>query len=92
MSDMYQATYDAIRNINIGHYIDQAYTEIKNAGCEMQRPSAIYRPVLNIDGNQWCALYGPNLQEGVCGFGDSPALAMYEFDKAWLAKLNTKAT
>ncbi|MCW0104448.1 hypothetical protein [Burkholderia pseudomallei] len=35
----------------------------------------------------WCALYGPNLMEGVCGFGDSPAEAMADFDKNWLAKI-----
>lgn len=29
------------------------------------------------DGNQWCFLYGPNLQEGIAGFGDSI------FDAAW---------
>ena len=41
------------------------------------------RPTLSIDGNQWCALYGDNLQDGVAGFGDSPDAAMREFDKAW---------
>lgn len=46
-------------------------------------PSAVYRPALSIDGNQWCALYGSNLQDGVAGFGDTPADAMREFDKAW---------
>ena len=28
------------------------------------------------DGDQWCALYGENLQEGVAGFGRTPAEAM----------------
>lgn len=56
------------------------------AGCH-ERPSAIYRPAISTDGNQWCALYGANLQDGVAGFGDSPALAMEAFDKAWYAKL-----
>jgi hypothetical protein len=37
-----------------------------------------------MDGNQWCALYGDNLQDGVCGFGDSPAAAMQDFDMAWV--------
>lgn len=50
---------------------------------QQMRPSAIYRPALSLDGNQWCALYGANLMEGVAGFGDSPAAAMQEFDKAW---------
>lgn len=50
---------------------------------EQQLPSVLFRPALSIDGNQWCALYGENLQEGVAGFGDTPALAMQDFDKQW---------
>lgn len=51
-------------------------------------PSAVlFRPRIFIDGNQWCALYGDNIQDGVAGFGDSPDEAMAEFDKAWRAAL-----
>ena len=50
-------------------------------------PSVIYRPRLSIDGDQWCALYGDNLQDGVAGFGVSPAAAMHAFDVAWDTKL-----
>jgi hypothetical protein len=28
------------------------------------------------DGNQWCALWGDDIQSGVAGFGDTPALAL----------------
>lgn len=28
------------------------------------------------DGNQWCVLWGENLQEGIAGFGDTPEEAM----------------
>jgi hypothetical protein len=41
----------------------------------------VLRPKLFPDGNQWCALYGENLQEGVAGFGDTPAEAMLDFDR-----------
>ena len=41
------------------------------------------RPKISIDGNQWCVLYGDNLQDGVAGFGNSPAEAMNDFDKNW---------
>lgn len=51
------------------------------------RPSTKFRPGLSIDGNKWRALYGSNLQDGVAGFGDSPAEAMSAFDAAWVAKL-----
>lgn len=33
------------------------------------------------DGNQWCILAGDNIQEGVCGFGDTIEDALYEFLK-----------
>jgi len=31
------------------------------------------------DGNQWCFLYGDNIQEGICGFGDTIYQAAKEF-------------
>lgn len=51
---------------------------------EYDRPCVLWKPKLSIDGNQWCALYGDNLQDGVAGFGDTPAKAMHDFDRAWL--------
>lgn len=64
-------------------YWNQMYTN----ACDAGEPSVLYRPRLFIDGNQWCALYGENLQDGVAGFGDSPAEAMLEFDRNWNKKL-----
>jgi len=31
------------------------------------------------DGNQWSYLFGSNIQEGVCGFGDTPMMATIDF-------------
>lgn len=66
--------------------------EAKNAfafiALSSTKPSTIYRPKLMIDGNQWCALYGENLQDGVVGFGNSPEEAMSDFDAAWGKKLS----
>jgi hypothetical protein len=31
---------------------------------------------LSLDGDQWLALLGENIQEGICGFGDSPKAAL----------------
>jgi hypothetical protein len=31
------------------------------------------------DGNQWCILLGDNIQEGICGFGDTIDDALYAF-------------
>lgn len=58
------------------------------AALEAQRPSVLWRPSVSIDGNKWCALYGDNLQDGVAGFGDSPAAAMVDFDRNWFAALS----
>lgn len=54
---------------------------------ERARPFMLLRPRLFIDGNEWCALYGSNLHDGVAGFGKSPDLASRAFDEAWLRKL-----
>lgn len=56
----------------------------RKAGEECARPSVLFRPAISIDGDQWCALYGDNLQEGVAGFGNSPDEAMRAFDIAWV--------
>lgn len=39
------------------------------------------------DGNAWCVLWGANLQEGVCGFGDTPYKAVLDFNKAMNRKI-----
>ena len=69
-----------------GH-LAQAAIEIYSHACDVNTPSNLYRPRLSIDGNQWCALYGENLQDGVAGFGASPALAYADFDKTWRTPL-----
>ena len=51
---------------------------------EHRRPFVLMRPRLYPDGNQWCALYGDDLQSGVAGFGDTPAKAAQQFDTEWL--------
>ena len=33
---------------------------------------------LCMDGNKWSALVGSNLQEGICGFGDTQSEALEE--------------
>lgn len=51
---------------------------------QLARPSAIRRPRVFKDGDKWCAIEGENLQEGVCGFGDTPDAACRQFDIQWL--------
>ena len=38
------------------------------------------------DGNQWCILVGDNIQEGICGFGDTIDEALYQLLKDVLEK------
>lgn len=54
------------------------------AGRQHQRPFMLLRPKMYPDGDQWCALYGDDLQEGVAGFGETPERAAVAFDLAWL--------
>ncbi len=71
---------------SVTHSADLAYRVIaEDAG----RPHVLMRPAISIDGNKWCAMYGDNLQGGVCGFGDSPSEAMQDFDRAWYAALSS---
>lgn len=50
---------------------------------ELTRPSVLFKPKIYMDGNSWCALYGDNLQDGVCAFGRTPDEAMRNFDTEW---------
>lgn len=59
----------------------------QQAAAAYERPCVLWKPCLFIDGNQWCALFGENIQEGVVGFGDSPDAAMWAFDAAWRERL-----
>ena len=61
-----------------------ALNEIQHHYDCLNEPFTQYRPRMFPDGNQWCALYGENLQEGVAGFGDTPADAVTDFNKNWL--------
>lgn len=89
--DIGSAVESAMRGENISHYAQMAAAAVQEAASEFTAPSVLYRPAISIDGNQWCALYGINLQDGVAGFGDSPELAMRDFNKNWNAKLPERA-
>lgn len=73
----------AFRAFDISHLTAAVAQDFSISALEMQRPSVLFRPTVKKDGNTWCALYGPNLQEGVCGFGDTPDKAMRAFDAVW---------
>lgn len=86
--DIGSAVTQAIhQSFDIGYLKDRANEAISIITNAYDRPSAVMRPKVFPDGNQWCALYGENIQDGVCGFGDSPELACWDFDKSWHAKI-----
>ena len=63
----------------------QLVNELNAAATELRAMQVIatIKPVLSKDGNQFCYLLGENLQEGIAGFGDTVAQAMYDFNKAF---------
>lgn len=67
----------------ISHAALMVQHSIQQAIIGYGEPSAIYKPKVFPDGDKWCALYGDNLQEGVCGFGDTPAAAIIDFNNCW---------
>ncbi len=81
--DVGDAIQSSIRDMNLSHYFERASQEWTVAASEQQRPFVLLRPKMFKDGNLWCALYGGNIQDGVAGFGKSPALAAGDFDKNW---------
>lgn len=66
---------------------DYAEANLYAYSCELLRPSYLHKPRLFIDGDEWCALYGDDLQNGVVGFGKSPEEAYLDFDRNWATKL-----
>lgn len=104
MTDSYQAIYDAVRSrisggdisqavercLDFSHQATMVMQSCQNAASEYERPSVVFKPKLAKDGDHWCALLGDNLQDGVAGFGKSPAEAMWNFDAKWYEKLPIK--
>ena len=49
----------------------------------------ILKPKIYLDGNQWCVLHGENIMIGIAGFGDTPYLAILDFNKQFGKKIAT---
>ena len=79
--------YQRMTANSIAHEAFCAGQAWQQAAAAQERPSVLWKPSLFRDGNQWCALLGENIQEGVVGFGDSPDAAAWAFDEAWREKL-----
>ena len=50
---------------------------------------SMLKPKLYRDGNQWCVLYGEDIASGIAGFGESPYLAILDFNKSWHERTNS---
>lgn len=88
--DISRAVQDHLHSLNLSHYAEMASRAAIDAANEQARPCVVYKPDLFLDGEHWCALFGRDLAVGVAGFGKSPAEAMYEFDKAWHASIDSR--
>ena len=87
--DVGDAVSSVLRNSfgNIDHHFQCAVQEFSVAASEQQRPCVLFRPILSREGDQYCALFGVDLVQGIAGFGKSAADAMSDFDKNWHTKL-----
>lgn len=47
------------------------------------QPHVYLKPDLCKDGDMWSVLYGPDVQQGVCGYGETPQKTMEDFDNNW---------
>ena len=52
---------------------------------EQTRPSAVFKPELYNCGDHWAAILGSR-RTGLVGIGDTPELAMKDFDDKWVGK------
>ena len=70
--------------------LQYATAQVQYATAQDQACMAIagmLKPRIFIDGNQWCVLWGENLQNGVVGFGKTPMEAVCDFNGSWYTKL-----
>jgi len=51
---------------------------------------SLLKPKIFIDGDQWCVLYGDNVQEGIAGFGSTPNEAIFAWNAQWNKELSAK--
>lgn len=69
-------------------YGDRQHEAIMNDLIQRQEYGliALLKPKITKEGNQWCVTYGEDQQSGICGFGDTPYLAILDFNKAFNTK------
>jgi hypothetical protein len=70
--------------MNTPTWLEPRCSELLEIECETSCNKRLWVVVLGlkpiIDGDQYCFLWGNNLQDGVAAFGDTPLQAMNNFD------------
>lgn len=94
---IYDAVRSRIHNCDVASIVESAARQAFDTGNlvplaqeaitiltrQYERPSAVYRPTISLDGNMYCALYGEDLMAGCAGFGATMDEAMTDFDTNW---------
>lgn len=72
------------------HYIDALGQSVKNIAVETEEYNlfSILKPKLFIKENQWCCLYGNDIETGIAGFGESPYASILNWSKQWYKKIS----
>lgn len=83
--------FEQIESSQRQHHNEMLFQERMIAATESSQYNlvSLLKPKIYIDGNQWCVIYGDNIQDGVCGFGDTPLKAICEFNSSWYKGLST---
>lgn len=72
--------------MDVPEHLHQHVAQLLDVEIEAAIKRCLWAVVLGLrpfrDGTQWCVLWGPNIQEGIAGFGPSPEAAMFAFDSA----------
>jgi len=64
--------------------LDKQKMQNHSYNCERTAPHVIHSAKVYKDGDKYCCLLGDNVQEGICGFGNTPKEACAEFDRVWI--------
>lgn len=81
---------EIVSKFDISYQVESIKNEFINVAYEQQRPSVLFSPKLSIVGDQYRALFGDGIEEGVVAFGKTPDEAMRNFDKSWEKQLTKK--
>lgn len=81
--------YEAIESSQRQHHQDIIHQENLNLIIAKQEILLFteLKPKITIDGNQYCVLYGNDLQSGIAGFGDTIYNAIIDFNKQFHKQL-----